>query len=207
MMRTSLLVGVSVALCGWESASAQGAKQFIQAELLKTIKAKKAKVGDVVKARPVQTVTLASGLTIPDDATLIGEVRSADEKSLAISFDQVQIKGKTTPVKLSIRSAMQPGEAPAASRPGDATSSLDAATPGNRSIRGEAAHTRKVTESEPPGSGTPGAPVAAHTGSVIGMPGVTLEVDESPQRASKFVSADKELQLKSGMQLMLAVVE
>jgi len=49
--------------------------------------------------------------------------------------------------------------------------------------------------------------VAAHTGSVIGMPGVTLEVDEGPERTSKFVSADKELQLKSGMQLMLAVVE
>jgi len=109
MMRTSLLVGVAVALSGWQVASAQGAKQFIQVELLKTIKAKKAKVDDVVKARPVQAVTLANGLTIPDDATLVGEVRAADEKSLAISFDQVQIKGKMTPVKLSIRSAMQPG--------------------------------------------------------------------------------------------------
>ena len=203
-MRTSLLGVVAVALCGWQLASAQGAKQFIQAELLKTIKAKKAKVGDVVKARPVQAVTLANGLTIPDDATLIGEVRAADEKSLAISFDRAQIKGKTTPVKLSIRSAMLPGEAPAATRPGDATSSLDAATPGNRPIHGEAAPTRKVTESEPPRSASPGAPVAAHTGSIIGMPGVTLQVDEGPQRASKFVSADKELQLKSGMQLMLA---
>jgi hypothetical protein len=39
------------------------------------------------------------------------------------------------------------------------------------------------------------------------MPGVTLDLDEGPQRASKFVSTDKELQLKSGLQLMLAVVD
>ena len=206
-MRTWLLGGIVTVLCGVQWVSAQGAKQFVQAELLKTIKAKKAKVGDVVKARPVQAVTLASGLIIPEDATLLGEVRAADEKSLSISFDQVQIKGKTTPVKLSIRSAMQPGEAPAAAtRPGDATSSLDAASPGNRPIRGEATPTRKVTESEPPNA-APGAPVAAHTGSAIGMPGVTLDVDDGPQRASKFVSTEKELQLKSGLQMMLAVVE
>jgi hypothetical protein len=207
IMRTWLLGGIVTVLCGVQLVSAQGAKQFVQAELLKTIKAKKAKVGDVVKARPVQAVTLANGLIIPEDATLVGEVRGADEKSLSISFDQVQIKGKTTPVKLSIRSAMQPGEAQSAPRPGDATSSLDAASPGNRPIHGGAAPTGKVTETEPPGSTTPGSPVAAHTGSVIGMPGVTLDVDEGPQRASKFVSAEKELQLKSGLQLMLAVVE
>ena len=49
--------------------------------------------------------------------------------------------------------------------------------------------------------------MAAHSGLVIGMPGVTLEVDDGPQHASKFVSAGKELQLKSGLQLMLAAVE
>jgi len=37
------------------------------------------------------------------------------------------------------------------------------------------------------------------------MPGVALDVDKGPQHASKFVAADKELQLKSGLQLMLAV--
>jgi len=47
--------------------------------------------------------------------------------------------------------------------------------------------------------------VAAQTGSIIGMPGVTLQVDDSPQHASKFQSSGKELQLKQGLQLMLAV--
>jgi len=206
MMRIWLL-GSFVVLCGLQVASAQGSKQFIQAELLKTIKAKKAKVGDVVKARAVQDVTLPSGFTIPQEGTLLGQVRAVDEKSLAISFDQVEIKGKTTPVKLSIRSAMMPNQEGAAARPGDATKSLDAASPGDRPMRGGVPRAGKVTESEPPSATQPGAAVAAHTGSVIGVPGVTLEIDEGPQRASKFVSADKELQLKSGLQMMLAVVE
>jgi len=206
-MHTWQLGSVVAVLCSLQVAPAQGSKQFIQAELLKTIKAKKAKVGDVVKARPVRAVTLPNGFTIPDDATLLGEVRAVDEKSLAISFDQVEIKGKTTPVKLSIRSAMMPNQEKAARRPGDATTSLDAATPGDRPMRGGVPRAGKVTESEPPDAAQPGAPVAAHTGSVIGMPGVTLDVDEGPQRASKFASADKELQLKSGLQLMLAIVE
>jgi len=164
-------------------------------------------VGDVVKARAVQDITLPSGFTIPQEGILLGQVRAVDEKSIAISFDQVVIKGKTTPVNLSIRSAMMPNQEGAAARPGDATKSLDAASPGDRPIRGGVPPARKVTESEPPGATQPGTPVAAHTGSIIGMPGVTLDVDEGPQRASKFVSADKELQLKSGLQLMLAVVD
>ncbi len=206
-MRHSLLAGFVAVLCGLQMASAQGSKQFIQAELLKTIKAKKAKVGDVVKARAVQAVTLSNGLTIPEGSTLLGEVRAVDEKSLAISFDQTEIKGKTTPVQLSIRSAMMPGHVASATRKGDEGSSLDAATPGNRPIRGGPPPPGKVTETAPESAPNSGGGVVAHTGSVIGMPGVTLEVDEGPKRASKFVSADRELQLTSGLQLMLAVVE
>jgi hypothetical protein len=52
----------------------------------------------------------------------------------------------------------------------------------------------------------PGRPVAAQAGSMIGMPDVTLQVDDSPQHASKFESSGKELQLRQGLQFMLAVV-
>jgi hypothetical protein len=51
----------------------------------------------------------------------------------------------------------------------------------------------------------PDKDTAAHAGSVIGMPGVTLEVDDSPRHASKFTSTGKKLQLKQGLQLMLGV--
>jgi len=170
-MRVWLAVGIAAILCALPFAFAQGSKHFIQVELLKTIRVKKAKVGDVVKARAVQGVVLPGGITIPEGTTLEGAVRAVDEKSLAISFDEAEINGKTTPVKLSIRAAVMPEQA---------------------SFSG----------------GRPPSSAAGQTGTVIGMPGVTLEVDEGPRHASKFkTSSDKELQLKSGLQLMLAVVE
>jgi len=137
--------------------------RFVQAELLKTIKAKNAKPGDPVKARAVTSANLPGGVSIAEGAVLLGQVRSADPRSLAISFDEAEMDGKKTPLSLSIRAAMMPG--------------------------GSETH-----------SG-----VAAQTGSIIGMPGVTLHVDDSPQHASKFESAGKELQLSHGLQLMLSV--
>jgi hypothetical protein len=53
----------------------------------------------------------------------------------------------------------------------------------------------------------PQSTVAAQAGAVIGMPGVTLQVDDSPQHASKFESSAKDLQLNKGLQLMLAPPE
>jgi hypothetical protein len=139
-------------------------KQFIQAELLKSIKAKNAKVGDPVKARAVTAVSLPGGVEIQEGAMLIGEVRTADPNSVSISFGEVEKNGKKTPLSLSIRGAMMPSG---------------------------------------PQNNVDG--VAGQTGSVIGMPGVTLQVDDSPQHASKFASSGKDLQLKQGLQLMLAV--
>ena len=110
-MKHWLAVGVA-ALCASSFGFAQGSKHFVQVELVKTIKVKKAKVGDVVKARAGQAIVLPGGITIPEGSMIEGEVRAVDEKSIAISFDEAEIKGKTTPVKLSIRGAMMLGEAP-----------------------------------------------------------------------------------------------
>ena len=207
MMHRWLIPWLVMALGALQTAAAQGSKQFIQVELLKTVKAKKAKVGDAIKARARQALILPGGVTIPEESTVLGEVRSVDEKSLAISFDQAEVKGKTIPVRLSIVSAMLGGEAATPASVGGESSSVDDANPGNRPMRGGVPHPKTVTATAPESSSTGSAGVAGHTGSIIGMPGVTLEVDDGPQHASKFVSADKELQLKSGLQLMLAVVE
>lgn len=139
----------------------------VQAELLNTIKVKKAKVGDPVKARVVNSVTLANGVTVASDSVILGEVRSADANSVVISFDRVDFKGKKTPLILSIRAAMMPG--------------VDTSNTA-----------RKLN---------------AQNGSVIGMPDVTLQVDESPAHASKFESESKNFELKHGLQLMLAPPE
>ncbi len=203
------LITLVAASCLPLSSSAQQ-KQFVQAELLKTIKAKSAKVGDPVKARAVSAVLLPGGLTIPEGTILVGEVRAANTNSLSISFDQAELNGKMTPLSLSIRAALMPG-GPQKSSGGNA--SVDAAAPNVHPMKGGPAtplpdKTQNATPHATADSGgvvQPGRPVAAQAGSVIGMPDVTLQVDDSPQHASKFESSGKELQLKQGLQLMLAV--
>jgi hypothetical protein len=157
-MRICLLC-ILAALVG----AAQDSKPFLQAELIKTIKAKSAKPGDAVSARTANAVAMAGGVNIPQGTILLGEVRAASPTSLTISFDQAELGGKKTPLNLSIRAAMLPTG--------------------------------------------PQSSVAAQAGAVIGMPGVTLQVDDSPQHASKFESSGKDLQLNKGLQLMLAAPE
>ncbi len=143
---------------------AQAPGSFIQAELQTAIKAKRAKVGDTVKARVVNAVPLPDGTLISTGTILLGEIRASEPNSISISFDWMEKDDQKTKLLLSIRAAMMPGGP------------------------------RSETKS-------------AQTGSVIGMPGVSLEIDEGPQHASKFGSASKDFQLKQGMQLMLAVVQ
>jgi hypothetical protein len=208
-MKIWLTIVVAAACLAWSSSAQQ--KQFLQAELLKTIKAKSAKVGDPVKARAVSAVLLPGGIAIPEGTILEGKVRAADTKSLSISFDQAELSGKKTPLSLSIRAALMPG-GPQKSVGGNA--SVDAAAPNVHPMNGGPATpvpvtTQQATPGARPDSGgvvQPGRPVAAQAGSVIGMPDVTLQVDDSPQHASKFESSGKELQLKPGLQFMLAVV-
>jgi hypothetical protein len=145
----------------------QASGRFVQAELHTAITAKTAKVGDPVKAAAFTSVTLPNGVKIARGAEIFGQVRAVDANSIAISFDEVEVDGKKTPLSLSIRGAMMPGGDPS----------------------------------------KPAPDTAAHAGSVIGMTGITLEVDDSPQHASKFESTGKKLQLKPGLQLMLGVPE
>jgi hypothetical protein len=185
-------------------------KQFVQAELVKTIKAKSAKVGDPVKARAVSAVLLPGGVTIPEGTILLGEVRAANLNSLSISFDQAELNGKMTPLSLSIRAALLPGGTQKSTR---GNGSVDPAAPNVHPMNGGPAtpvpvKTQDATPSPRADSGgvvQSGRPVAAQAGSMIGMPDVTLQVDDSPQHASKFESSAKELQLKQGLQFMLAV--
>ncbi len=142
---------------------------FLQAELQTAVKAKKAKVGDPVKARIASAMPLPDGTLLSSGTTLLGEVRAVQPNSISISFDQIEAEGKKRPLALSVRAAMLPGG--------------------------------------PKGEPAPVKAVSAQSGSVIGMPGVSLEIDEGPQHASKFTSEAKDFQLKQGTQLMLAVVK
>jgi hypothetical protein len=158
-----LVLAVVAGFCLPAAFLGQPSGRFVQAELRTSITARSAKVGDPVKASAFTSVTLPNGVKVNRGDEIFGQVRSADANSIAISFDEVEIAGKKTPLGLSIRGAMLPS--------GDQSTT------------------------------------AGQAGSVVGMPGVTLQVDDGPQHASKFESSAKKFQLKQGLQLMLAIPE
>ncbi len=106
-----LIAGLAIVPC-----AAQSGPPHVQAELVSTIKSKKAKVGDEVSARTVSALSLPDGTTAPAGSMLIGKVNTveADDSShhsaIGLSFDQVKLPdGKSISVPLSIRAAMMPG--------------------------------------------------------------------------------------------------
>ncbi len=166
-MNVKIPASLAASLIGLAAlAPAQAPSRFVQVQLENTIKSKKAKVGDKVKAKAIADAALANGPKIAAGDEFLGHVRAVEPDSLAISFDEVTVKGKRTPLALSIRAAMMPG-ASASEREG----------------------------------------AVAESGAVIGMPGVTLHIDDTPQHASKFQSTGKDLQLKEGLNLMLGAPE
>ncbi len=164
-MNVRIFGGLAAALVLAALAPAQAPSRFVQVELENTIKSKKAKVGDKVKAKAAADALLVNGPRIAAGDEFLGQIRAVDANSVAISFDQVTVNGKKTPLALSIRAAMMPGRAPQEEG------------------------------------------VAAEAGAVIGVPGVTLQIDETPQHASKFQSTAKDFQLKQGLYLMLGAPE
>lgn len=227
-MRNLLLVGATLLSLGVVSAQTpKPSDPDLQVQLTNTIKAKKAKVGDVISAITVTPVTLAEGLAIPAGSKVTGHVRQVEADSgdahtslIAVSFDEIALKnGKKVPLNCFVRAALLPG--------GNGTTSSaqnnSVATPTRGAINGGMGGSLPVgtaggmiagtgTANGTPNSGTstaqspPAEPVAAHTGQVIGMNGVELKITDS-DHLSIFKSAHKNLELTEGMQLMLDVMQ
>ena len=178
---------------------------------------------------PLKTVTpltLRDGTVIAAGSTLRGHVvnvesDSADQhiSSIAVTFDAVELKKKDKlPLNLSVVSAMAP--APAGEPGNKLVSPSEGPLPNDHALNG---HSYSVTQDTPnlindctrghsgisngQASGTQGIPTAAHTGSVIGLPVSDSADRRGPAAVSTFVSAKKNLQLDSGLQLMLVVVQ
>jgi hypothetical protein len=149
----------------------------IQAELQAAVKLNKAKVGDKLKAKTAADVTLANGTAIPAGALLLGQVLAVDASSVTIAFDQANADGKKIPLNITLVAAALMGGS-------SGGTSQDA--PAKNEVK--------------PGAGAP-----AHPGSVVGMPGVTLRIDDGPPYASKFEIKTKDQQLPKGVQLMFSV--
>jgi hypothetical protein len=188
----------------------------IQAQLNSALKLRKAKVGDKLRADTVSQVTLANGTTIPTGSTIVGEVKSVDTGSVTVAFSMVSIDGKKMPLDITLVAAALIGGRE--EKPGNAK--MNSPSPDNhplnggpRSVAETGADTLKGvsngTLSEVNADGdkpnTHATAVAAHPGSVIGMPGVTLAIDEAAPFASKFTIANKDMQLPQGVQLMFTV--
>jgi hypothetical protein len=229
LVASSVLLG-SVALLSLKAqtapatpAASGSTPQRIQAGLNTTIKASKAKPNDPITAVTVTPLTLKDGTVIPAGSTLVGHVLkvepdSGDQhvSSITLAFDAVELKRKAKlPLNLSVVSAM--ASAPAGGSGSNKMVSPSAGPlPYDHPLNGQAYNvvqdsakqvnnpvsTQTALSGE---AGAQGKATAAHTGSVIGLPGVDLQIEDGPPAVTTFVSAKKNLQLESGLQLMLAV--
>jgi hypothetical protein len=206
------------------STASDSSPQRVQAALVSTVKASKAKLNDAIAAQTVTPLTLKDGTVIPAGSTLLGHVVKAEPdstdqhvSSIAVTFDAVELKKKAKlPLNLSVVSAMASTAAGAAGN-NKMVSPSAGPLPYDHPLNGQAYN---VVQDSPKLVNNPvgtqsalsgdassgqGKPTAAHTGAVIGLPGVTLQIEDGPAAVSTFVSAKKNLQLDSGLQLMLVV--
>ncbi len=220
-----LLTGVAAS----GQAVTNSAPPSLQAELTTAIKSKSAKPGDAISARTVTALIIAPGQVIPLGSTLRGHVRQVEFASdkphaslISISFEQAEIpKGPALSLNMTVQAVMMPS---ASGSQNDGMKTLASPTsgplPNDHPLSGGAYRLSDTTSTmlkDPASLGHEGITntnnpaktsntkvQAAHAGSVIGMPGVTLEVSDGPDHSSVFRSA-KSLELSSGIQLILTV--
>ncbi len=186
----------------------------VQAQLLNGLKTAKAKANDPVRAQTMTPLALSDGTVIPVGSTLSGHVvkvvsdsPDGHTSSIAITFESVELKKhETLPLKLSIASAMASTLTGVGNNSYQTASRSANGVTDSHALDGHAYSAKDdSTNIETKSGGTQGTPTAAHSGSVIGLPGVTLLVDDGPNGASTFLSTKKNFQLDSGLQMILVV--
>jgi hypothetical protein len=223
-----LLAGLlaSVPANGQSSILPPTRSETLQVELTNTIRAKKAKVGDAVKARTVTALILPNQTVVPEGSKLTGHVCVANSErsdtnptAIGIAFDEVQVKkGAKLRLNFSIRAGALPHATVhqgVASQ--DEFEQLMAPPPDLRHhpVAGGPKRVPLGPTSQPGSSSLPqideertkdnrGELRSVPGGTLIGMPGVTLRVD-GPAGAATFQSSNRKLELKRGLQLMLRV--
>jgi hypothetical protein len=206
------------------SSTSQG--RALQVELTNTIRAKNAKVGDVVTARTVTALILPNQVVIPQGSKVIGYVTQASSgvasrnAAIAIQFDKFELrKQQTLRADFSIHSGAMHQRAAQPAAPDDefaepeprpsTTTAPDTQRPARMTLGGTTNSTDTQSKMAQPSvkaqnDGSRGDMRAAARGTLIGMPGVALRLDET-SGAATFVSTNRKLELKSGLQLMLGV--
>ena len=138
-------------------------------------------------------------------------VSGTDASSLTLAFDSVNIDhARKLSLTFALLAAMRPGESSQQQQPQqqpDNTPPAGQAQPEMQILHGGSItphNTPETLKKMPEKKKNP--EVAAQTGSVIGMPGVTLEIADGSHASSTFRSAHKNLQLDSGTQFILKVI-
>lgn len=208
--------------------------QTVQVELTKDIRAAKAKAGDVVSARTVTALILPGQVVIPEGAKVIGHVTRASggadrgNSAIAIAFDHFEMKNRQVlAADFLIRSGAmyerpsRPAEAgdDITDPPGSPTSTTpnNPSKPSKMTLGGVSNSTEAQVEQAQSQSRSQQPPLkvqnaddnhgdmrAITKGTLIGMPGVALRLDEA-SGAATFESPNRKLELKSGLQLLVSV--
>lgn len=197
--------------------------QTLQVELSNTIRANKAKVGDAVRARTVTALILPGQIVVPEGTKVIGRVTRVDfspsgsgPAAICISFDKFQMRrDRSENARFAIRAGLfsiQGGPQPMADPSGGPAVQpvwlANSKPPRNANTVNSSV--RPVPKSQTEQEDDVSRPEAQQdlraipAGTLLGMPGVSLQLDEQTGAAT-FRSADSRLELKSGLQLMLGV--
>jgi hypothetical protein len=175
----------------------------LPAELLKTIEANHAKVGDEITARTATALDI-TGIKFPVGALVQGHITKVEPNLLVMVFNQIAVK-KEPPVSLglSLRAVMMP-QAPPKAMSQQISPSAEAANSGGL-LRSP---TVAAQDSSVSIFDSSQHPVMAGNGEVVGLSGVKLMVSSDPKAGSAFQSEPAvKLKLEKGLQLMFRGLE
>ena len=194
----------------------------LQAELLKTIDANHARVGDAVTAGTVTPLEL-DGQKFPPGVIVKGHVAEAQPSRLLLVFDGVEVEKKAPlSVGLSLRAVVMPRPQTPQAQSSDRQLSPRAeggggttgAIPEPHTGRGDLLRSPEAAAQDSADTIFDGSrPVAVsprtvetRNGGVIGLPGVRLIVSTDPKVGAAFeADKDHKLKLEKGLQMMFVI--
>ena len=190
-----------------------------QAQLDKTLNAKRAKQGEVVTAKLEETVKIPDEAALPKNTVLLGHVDAVQasthrsDSQVTVTFDKARLKnGQTVPIKATVMAIA----APASMSNEEATTSgtMPPAVAGGPGMAGGPGAAG--------GPGTAGAAPAApaqpmnvpeptsnpqSTTAKQGVPGVMLKSDIHQATSATFMSKGRNVEVPDGTQMELAITE
>jgi len=195
-----------------------------QAELDKTIDAKKAKQGDPVTAKLEQDVSIPNSQALPKNTLLEGhidQVTASEHKSdstMVVTFDKAKLKnGQELPIKATIIAVSEPamaqeqqpsagGGMPSAGAPSGGAGMPSAAGSSGGGLRGGGGGAEPSAPQQPVSSpDVSGNQQQAQGSGTHGVPDVTLTSNIREHSSATFTSKGRNVHVPGGTQMQVAV--